>query len=366
MSSRGTFVRQPCSNLHFGRVSIEMVHRPGSLFVSQPPPRTVLICQPLLFEKAGPCRQILETAGFAVRYPWTGGSVLSEASLQTELDGVVATIASTEPYTAAILARAEALRVISRTGVGYDSVDVAAATARKIAVACTPGLNHEAVAEHVFALLLGLTKKVVPFHDEVAQGGFRRQPTRSLRGKSLGLVGLGRIGRAVARRAAAFGMPVLAHDPFLTTVPDEVAFVQLVSFDDLLARSDIVSLHAAASDATRHLIGSDALARMKPGVILINTARGTLVDEAALTDALQSGRVGAAGLDVFEREPPNGSPLLSAPNVLYSPHVAGIDERAFEDMATMAAQTIVDLFQGRWPVDRLVNATALTQAWTWE
>jgi D-3-phosphoglycerate dehydrogenase / 2-oxoglutarate reductase len=198
--------------------------------MSQQPP-AVLVCQPLLFEKSGAYGQILESAGFEIRFPRKGGSVLSAAALQTELDGVTATIASTEPYTPAILARAESLRVISRTGVGYDSVDVAAATARSIAVACTPGVNHEAVAEHVFALLLGLAKKIVPFHIEVSQGGFRRQPTRSLRGKSLGLVGLGRIGRAVARRAAAFGMQVLAHDPFLAVVPADVPFVHLVSLD---------------------------------------------------------------------------------------------------------------------------------------
>jgi phosphoglycerate dehydrogenase-like enzyme len=160
-------------------------------------------------------------------------------------------------------------------------------------------------------------------------------------------------------------MPVLAHDPFVAAVPDDVPFVRLVSLDELLARSDIISLHAAATDATRRLICPETLARMKPGVVLINTARGTLVDETALCDALRSGKVGAAGLDVFEREPPAGSPLLAAPNVLLTPHVAGVDEQAFEDMATMAAQTIVDLYQGRWPAERLVNASQLPQPWKW-
>ena len=189
---------------------------------------------------------------------------------------------------------------------------------------------------------------------------------RALRGKTLGLVGLGRTGRAVARRAAAFDMQVLAYDPFVTTTSaGDAQAVELVSFEDLLARSDIISLHAAATEGTSRIIRRETLAQMKPGVVLVNTARGTLIDEAALTEALLSGKVAAAGLDVFEREPPAGSPLLAAPNVVLSPHLAGIDEQALEDMATMAAQTIADLYQQRWPVERLVNAGQLPQPWKW-
>jgi phosphoglycerate dehydrogenase-like enzyme len=325
-----------------------------------------LICQPLLYEKAGVYRQILESAGFEVRFPRKGGSVLTEAQLQSELDGVNATIASTEPYRASILEQAGKLRIVSRTGVGYDSVDTRAATVLGIAVACTPGTNHEAVAEHVFALLLAAAKRIVPNHAEVAHGGFRRQPARALRGRCLGLIGLGRIGRAVARRAAAFGMHVLAHDPFVTSVPDDAPQVGLVPLEELLARSDVISLHAAVTDGTQGLIGRENLAKMKQGVVIINTARGTLVDEAALAAALHSGQVAAAGLDVFEHEPPAGSPLLSAPNVVLSPHLAGVDDQAFEDMSQMAAQTIVDLYQGRWPAERIVNAGQLAQPWRWE
>ncbi|MGI8979710.1 MAG: phosphoglycerate dehydrogenase [Pirellulaceae bacterium] len=328
-------------------------------------PAVVLVCQPLLFNKSGAWREILESAGFEVRFPCMGGCVLTEAQLELDLDGASATIASTEPYTASILKRATSLRVISRTGVGYDTINTGAATDRGVVVACTPGTNHEAVAEHAFALLLAVAKRIVPGHAEVAHGGFRRQPSLALRGKTLGLVGLGRTGRAVARRAAAFDMQVLAHDPFLTTPPGDARDVVLVAFEDLLARCDIISLHAAATEGTSRLIRRESLAQMKQGVVLVNTARGTLIDEAALSEALLSGRVAAAGLDVFEREPPTGSPLLSAPNVVLSPHLAGIDEQALEDMATMAAQTIVDLNQRRWPVERLVNAGQLPQPWKW-
>lgn len=328
-------------------------------------PPVVLVCQPFLFHKTGTWREILESAGFEIRFPRAGGCVLSEAQLASDLDGAWATIASTEPYTASIVKNAASLRVISRTGVGYDSVDMRAATQCGVVVACTPGTNHEAVAEHAFALLLAVAKRIVPGHSEVAQGGFRRQPSLALRGKTLGLVGLGRTGRAVARRAAAFDMQVLAYDPFLTTLPSDARGVELVAFEELLARCDIISLHAAATEDTSRLIRGETLDQMKKGVVLINTARGTLIDEAALKEALQSGKVAAAGLDVFEREPPAGSPLLSAPNVVFSPHLAGIDEQAFEDMATMAAQTIVDLYQRRWPVERLVNADQLSQPWKW-
>jgi D-3-phosphoglycerate dehydrogenase / 2-oxoglutarate reductase len=325
----------------------------------------VLVCQPLLFQQQGAYRAILETAGFAVRFPADGGRVLTESELAAEIGDTVATIASTEPYTASILKKAARLRVISRTGVGYDSIDVNAATRRGIVVACTPGVNHEAVAEHAFALLLAVTKRIVPGHAEVSMGKFTRQPSRSLRGKTLGLVGLGRTGRAVARRAAAFDMPCLGCDPFLTSAPDDARAVQLVQLDELLARSDIISLHAAATERTSRLICRETLARMKQGVVLINTARGSLIEELALSEALQSGRVAAAGLDVFEREPPIDSPLRSAPNIVFSPHVAGIDERASEDMAQMAAQTIVALHQGRWPIERIINAGQLPQPWHW-
>ncbi len=214
-------------------------------------PALVLVCQPLLYQKSGTCREILESAGFVVRFPNGGGTVLTEAQLSAELDGVEATIASTEPYTASVLKRAPSLRVISRTGVGYDSIDTVAATEHGVAVAITPGTNHDAVAEHAFSLLLAVAKRTIGNHSEVTGGGFRRQPSRALRGKTLGLVGLGRIGRAVARRATAIEMRVIACDPFLTSVPDDVPKVELISFEDLLARSDIISLHAAATDARR-------------------------------------------------------------------------------------------------------------------
>lgn len=310
-----------------------------------------------MYQRPGAWSRILESAGFEIRYPSPGGRMLNESELIANLSGVVATIASGEPYTAKVLDAAPALRVISRTGVGYDAIDVAEAARRGIAVGITPGTNHEAVAEHAFALLLALAKNVVGNHTQIKSGGFGRTATRSLRGKTLGLIGYGRIGRAMTQRACAFGMHVLATDPAVLQQACEQS-VRMVSIEQLLAESDIVSLHAPLVPETHRLIRAQTIARMKPGAVLLNTARGGLVDERDLAEALCSGKLAAAGLDVFEHEPPVDSPLLAAPNVVFSPHLAGVDEQAIEDMAAMAAETIVDVFRGTFNRDRLVNLIA--------
>lgn len=281
--------------------------------------------------------------------------MLTEAELIANLPGVCATIASGEPYTHAVFAAAPELRVISRTGVGYDAIDLNEAVRRNVAVGVTPGVNHDAVAEHTFALLLAIVKNVIGNHTQIAAGGFARTATASLRNKTLGLVGFGRIGRAVGVRGHCFGMRVLAADP---NPPSETgnSGVNFVSLAELLAESDIISLHAPLIPETRNLIREENIARMKKGAIVLNTARGGLVDEQALADALVSGKLAGAGIDVFQQEPPLESPLLTAPNVILSPHLAGVDQQAIEDMAEMAAQTIVDVLQGNYADDRLVTA----------
>ncbi len=296
---------------------------------------------------------MLEAAGFEIRDPTPADRALSEAELIANLDGVDATIASGEPYTSTVFQAAPSLRVISRTGVGYDAIDVAEATRRGIWIGVTPGVNQGAVAEHAFALILAIAKCIPGNHANVIAGGFARQPTYALRDKVLGLIGFGRIGRAMERLARAFDMHLVATDPRLPL--GESAGTRMVALETLLAESDIVSLHAPLMPETRRLICAETIAQMKDGAVLINTARGGLVDEQALANALRSGKISAAGLDVFEQEPPIGSPLLSAPNVVLSPHMAGIDELSLADMAAMAAQTIIDVFAGRFPGDRIVN-----------
>jgi D-3-phosphoglycerate dehydrogenase / 2-oxoglutarate reductase len=327
---------------------------------------TVLLGSEPIRRKPGPFRTLLESNGFRVVDP-AAETKLSEADLLKYLPECDGVIAGGETYSASILAACPNLRGIARTGVGYDAVDLGAATRQNIAVTITPGANQESVAEYVFALLLGLTKDVLQHDRAIRSGAWARTVLpRPIRGKTIGIIGLGRIGRAVATRAIAFGMKVVAFDP----VGDHEGFnakhgIDPVEFDELLARSDVVSLHLPLVEATRGLFDKAVFARMKPGSILINTARGGLVVEPDLVEALRSGHLAGAGLDVFDREPPpSDHPLWALPNVVLTSHMAGVDEQAMADMAEMAARCLVDLHQGRWPAQCVVNPEVAPD-WRW-
>jgi phosphoglycerate dehydrogenase-like enzyme len=314
----------------------------------------VLISSATLASSEGPHLQVLRDAGFEIVFPPTP-KLLTEQELAGLLPGIHATLAGPETYTPEVIRQAKELRVIARSGVGYDAVDVQAATECGVAVAITPGTNHESVAEQTFALILALAKRIVPRHQEVKAGGWKRLPSLALRGSTLGIVGLGRIGKAVALRGECFGMKLLAAEAY----PDH-AFIRqhgigLVPLAELLRQSDYVTLHAPLIPETKHLINRETLALMKPGAFLVNTARGGLVNEADLLAALRSNRIAGAGLDVFEVEPPGSSPLFALDNVVLSPHIAGIDEQSWRDMAMMAAQTIACLSRGDWPAEQIVN-----------
>ncbi len=326
---------------------------------------TVLIGSGPLRNQPGRFRELLVQAGFETIDP-PGDGTLTEADLRAQLPKVEAIVAGGEPITDELMAMSPRLKVIARTGVGYDAVDVAAATSRGIAVTITPGTNHDSVAEQAFALLLALTRRIALNDRIIREGGWDRTLPAPLRGKTLGLVGLGRIGRAMVPRALAFGMRVLAYDP-LPSLPAPVATddFERVGFDELLSRSDVVSLHLPLLPTTRGLFNREMLGRMRAGSYLINTARGGIVVESDLHEALVSGHLAGAGLDVFEQEPPEPSePLLQLPNVVSSPHVAGIDVRSMADMAEKAAWCIVELSQGRWPSDCIVNPEVQTR-WSW-
>jgi phosphoglycerate dehydrogenase-like enzyme len=302
-------------------------------------------------------RDVLEGAGFRIVYPAPGeANQPTEAELWAALDGVEAVVAGSDPYTAALFSAYPRLRVIARVGVGYDSVDLAAATAHGVAVTIAPGTNQGSVAEHTLALMLGFTRHVPARDHAVKTGQWPKLMSQPLRGRSLGLAGLGRIGKAVAVRARAFEMRVLAYEP----APDH-AFcaaheVTLLPFDRLLAESDFLSLHTPLIPATRHLINRDTLARMKPGAILVNTSRGGLVCETDLVEALRARHLGGAVLDVFEQEPPSANhPLFGFENVVLSPHAAGVDIQSLGDMARSAAEAVVALRRGEWPAEKMVN-----------
>ncbi len=303
---------------------------------------------------------VLEAVGLTPVYPSTGRpGQLTEEELLTALNGIEATVAGSEPYTARVLSAHPQLKVISRVGVGYDAVDVAAATARGVVVTIAPGTNHDSVAEHTFALMLAFTRYIPMRHQTIATGGWPRSMGMPLRGKTLGLAGLGRIGKAVATRALAFEMRVLTYDPVPDTEFCKEHGIALVSFEKLLAESDFLSLHLPSTPQTRHLINRDTLSRMKPTAVLVNTSRGGLVCEADLVPALKEKRIGGAVLDVFEQEPlPPDHPIRTLDNVVLTPHNAGVDILSLGDMARSAAEAVASLHRGEWPAEKIVNPEA--------
>lgn len=302
-------------------------------------------------------RAPLDAAGLDVVFlPPAEANLPDERELIDALYGVEATVAGSEPYNARVFAAHPQLRVVARVGVGYDAVDLAAATSAGAAVCIAPGTNQGSVAEHAFALMLGLTRHIPARHAALASGGWPRLMSVPLRGRTLGLAGLGRIGKAVAIRAAAFEMNVIAYDPIPDRAFCEANRIALVSFDRLLAESDFLSLHLPLTPDTRHVINRTTLARMKPDAVLVNTSRGGLVCEADLVAALQGGRLGGAALDVFEDEPTSASnPLRTLSNVILTPHSAGVDVRSLEDMARSAAEAVAALRRGNWPDEKVVN-----------
>ena len=269
----------------------------------------------------------------------------AKASLAAELaDADALIVRSATRVTAELLEKAPRLRVIGRAGVGVDNIDLDAATRRGVLVMNTPGGNAISVAEHTLALLLALARSVPQLNAATHAGRWEKSGAAGieLRGKTLGLLGLGRVGSEVARRALALEMRVLAHDPYISEDVAQDLGVNLVPLAELFARSDFVSLHAALSPATAQIINAATLARMNRGAWLINTARGELVDETALAEALRSGHLAGAAVDVFAVEPPRSSPLLSLPNVIATPHVAGSTEEAQEEVGTLIAQQVRD------------------------
>jgi len=241
-------------------------------------------------------------------------------------------VRSATKVTAALLAQAPKLRVIARAGTGIDNVDLDAASARGILVMNAPGGNSVSVAEHALALMLSLARSV-PVADATMKKGVwdkKKLTGAELRGKTLGLVGLGRIGQEVGARARAFGMEIVAHDPFISEEVAKSLGIGLVSLDTLCETVDYVSLHIPATTDTRHLFGQARLAKCKKGIRIVNTARGELIDEAALADAIESGQVAGAALDVFEKEPPANWRLAQLPQVVATPHIAASTAEAQE------------------------------------
>jgi len=262
-----------------------------------------------------------------------------------DADAIV--VRSATKVTGALIAAAPRLRAIARAGTGVDNVDVAAASARGIVVMNAPGANSISVAELTMGLVLALARHLPAADAAMKLGKWEKKKFlgEEVREKTLGLAGLGRIGQEVARRAAAFGMRIIAHDPFIS---EEIAGdlgVELVSLDDLFARADYVSLHMPSNEKTRKLVNADRLARAKKGLRIINTARGDLIDEAALADAIESGRVAGAALDVFEVEPPADPRLQKLPQVVATPHIAASTREGQESVGVETAAALRDFLR---------------------
>lgn len=299
---------------------------------------------------------LLRAAGFDLIFP-ARNVQMTEGELLELLPGCAASLAGSEPYTRTVIAAAAkaGLKVIARAGVGYDAVDVDAATEHGVAVTFAPGTNQDAVAEHTFMLILALAKNLVTQHNLIKQGQWPRRANQPLRGRTLGVVGFGRIGKAVALRGIAFGMPVVAYDPFWDDAFAAKHGIQRVEFEDLLKRSDVVTLHMPMLPGTKQIICAKTLALMKPTAYLINTARGGVVNEPDLADALANRRLAGAGLDVFDEEPPGDNPLLKLDNVVLTAHTAGVDVQSRDDMARLAARAIARMLGGEWVGEWVVN-----------
>ena len=293
-------------------------------------------------------QQLLRNAGCEIVFPSKFGPLMAD-ELIVALPGIDAVLASLDHYSDGVLSSlaASRLKIVARWGVGYDSVNVAAATRNGIVVTYTPGLLDDAVADYTFALLLALARRVHEVHATMQRGEWKNLWGDDIAGKTLGIIGLGRIGKAVARRAAGFNMRVLAH----TAHPDAAnKAVEFASLEKLLAESDFVSLHAALTSGTRGMIGESQLRQMKPTAYLLNTGRGALLDEPALVRALKENWIAGAALDVFTTEPlPADSALRSAPNLLLSPHQSSYARGTGERVSLSAARAIVDLMNGKRP-----------------
>jgi phosphoglycerate dehydrogenase-like enzyme len=301
----------------------------------------------------------LRQAGLELNHAGPRGHRTAEDVVRLAADAVAA-IVSADPFTEEVLEAAPELRVIARSGVGVDSIDLDAATRAGVVVTTTPGLNDETCADHTLALLLAALRRIVEHDASVRRGEWDRGGELTpwdLHGKRAGVVGYGRIGRSVVRRLEGFGTEIRVFDPVAS--PD--GRLACATLEELLAWADVVTLHAPMTPVTHRLIGAAELAAMRPGAVLVNASRGGLVDELALVQALTSGRLRAAALDVFADEPPTNAGLRYLPNVVLSPHVGGLSREAIDAMTRQCVRQVLDVLDGSVP-DGVANPDVLARA----
>jgi D-3-phosphoglycerate dehydrogenase len=297
-----------------------------------------------------------------VAYEVVDGTPEELASKIADADGVTI---RTSPLPAEVLDRAERLKVVSRHGVGYDNIDVDALTRRRIPLAIAADANATAVAEHTLYFMLALAKQGLRYDRATREGGWAVRNSLEavdLMGRRVLVMGFGRIGREVARRCAAFGMAVMVYDPYVQANVIEAAgdYRSVPDFEAALPETDVLTVHMPLGADSRGLIGAAELAALPAHAFVINAARGGIVDEAALHDALTSGRIAGAGLDVFDREPPQGDhPLFALPNVILTPHSAGLSKEAAVRMAISTAKNVLAGIDGKLDPSMVVNREVL-------
>jgi len=276
-----------------------------------------------------------------------GERSLSENELITLLQGCEGYIAGLDSITRRVIENAPKLKVISRYGVGVDQVDLDAAREKGIVVCNSPGANANAVADLTFALILSVARRVPCLDRKLKEGEWPRFTGFELFGKTIGILGLGAVGKAVTKRAAGFSMKIMAYDPYIDGEYAKANGITAASLEEIIKEADIISLHLPLTEETRNIISADAMKAMKKGAVIINAARGGLLDERAACEFLKSGHLGGLGLDTFETEPPGPSPLLAFDNVVVTPHSGAQTAEATAAMAELSVRNLIDVLSGK-------------------
>jgi D-3-phosphoglycerate dehydrogenase len=316
-------------------------------------PKTILVTATNYSALCLEAKALLEGAGCRVIENEHGRPLTFEEikPLAPEIDAVVAGV---DTWNEAIFAIAPRLKAIARFGVGVDNIDVAAANRHGITVTNCRNVNSNSVAEQTMALILSAVRRVPELQASTKLGKWERAIFTELRDMTLGLIGFGSIGASVAKKAKAFDMRVIAYDPFPNAALAESLGVELLPLEAVLSASDVLSLHLPSTAETRHFINADSLARVKKGAYVVNTARGALIDETALLEALRSGHLAGAAVDVYESEPVDPkSPLFQESRFIGTPHVAAESYRVYSECGLMTARAILDVFDGKTPVNKL-------------
>lgn len=299
----------------------------------------------------------LKEAGFSVSECREGADI-DERYLEAILPQIETWVPGTYPINEQVLEKCLRLRLIVKHGVGVDNIDIPAATKRNIMVMNAPGANHIAVAELTITLLLCFARQIVKAHQNVVSGKWDRFPGTGVYGKYLGIIGLGNVGVAVARRARGMEMKLLGYDPLVSQDNTKNLQIEIVPLERLFQESDFITLHIPLTAETEGLIGRAALQKMKRSAVIINTSRGKIVDESAICEALKEKRIGGYATDVFEQEPPKGSPLLTLPSVILTPHIGSYTEDAMKSLGDQVVKIILSVYDGKIP-ESILNPEVL-------